>query len=494
MVKTLGSLFLLISFLSAGSITATVDTQEVLKGDSVMLTLSVTGDNMGQIPDIKDVNGYSVFNIQRRSSSNFVFVNGKSRMEKTQILMLEFRPDANMTIPSFSVKVDGQVEKSEPISLSVLDATTGVKRETKDFSLDMKVEKKKFYLGEPIVLNLYFKQRNSVDVMEIDYRPPEFKAFFSKQIGEGKTYRKGEFTIQELNYLLIAKKSGELTLEPARAKIAKRSRKREMGGWFVDIPDWINISTPALSVEVIAPNEKHDIVGQYRLSDTVDHLKVKANKPVTLRMELLGNGTLDDYDGVKFDIPSVTMYSDDAKIESKLLGKKLQSRYQKSFVFIADHNFTIPSKEIRVYEYETGRVNVLKTKTYKIEVEGSANTITRATVHAQQTPVKIATMSQQDSHTFSYEKLPSSLALLVAFVLGVVSTLLLKYLPQLSLPKWNSKGKSFKYDEALKVLYPKMSKHQEVEAMVRQLYAIKGGDKSVKIDKDALKVLLKKYQ
>jgi hypothetical protein len=490
MVRILGSLMLLLTFLSAGNITATVDSREVLEGDSVLLTLSVTGKNIDTVPQIDDINGHPVFNTQRRSSTNFVHTNGVSRMEKTQILIMEFRPDTNMTIPAFSVKVDGQMESSNPIEIKVLKSATGMKRETQDFSLDISVDKEKFYLGESIILNLHFKQRNNIDVMQIDYSPPAFKEFFSKQIGEGKTYKKGDFTIQELNYLLIAKKPGVLTLEPARAKIAKRARQRQMG-WFVDVPEWSQISSNALSVEVIEPNVAHDIVGKYRLTDSVDVLKVKANKPVTLKVELLGMGSLDGYEGINFDIPNVTMYSDDAKVESKLLGKELQSRYQKSFVFIADHNFTIPSQEIRAYNYETGQVTVLKTKAYTIEVEGSKKVASGTKVHSH-TPLTPSSTATGASSKW-YESLPSLLALALAFGLGVVVTLALKYLPRFVMPKWKSKGKSFKYDQALKVLYPKMGESKEIEEMVRKLYAIKNGDKEIKVDKEVLKGLVEKY-
>jgi len=491
MNKILGSFILFLSFLSAGSITAMVDSTEVVVGDSVLLTLSVTGQDIDVIPTIQEVNGYKVFNTQRRSSSNFVFVNGKSSMEKTQILMMEFRPDVNMTIPAFSAKVDGKIEKTNPIDLKVIKLERAKKQESKDFSLDIKVDKSKFYLGESIVLNLYFKQRRNLNVMQIDYSPPAFKDFFSKQIGEGKTYQKGAFTIQELNYLLIAKKAGKLTLEPARAKIAQRSRQRQRGGWFLEVPAWTKISSPALRVEVLEPTEAHDLVGKYRLTDKIDQVQVKANKPVTLRMELLGIGTLDDYDGISFDIPSVTIYSDEAKIESALMGKKLQSRYQKSFVFISDHDFTIPSKEIRVYDYETGKVKVLRTKAYDIKVDVGRKVIMPSTVHTQ-TPVKIAMFTPKSNKPW-YDSLPSLLALFFAFVLGILATLALKYFPKLVLPKFKMKKMNSKYEEALKVLYPKMGESQEVEEMVRKLYAVKRGNKSVEIDKKYLQKLVDKY-
>lgn len=492
MFRILGSLMAVLGFLSAGSITATVDSTELLEGDSALLTLAVTGKNIDHIPEIKEINGKKVFNTQRRSSTNFVHVNGVSSMEKTHMIIMEFRPDANMTIPSFSAKVDGKVESTQPIEIKVSKSSTGQKRANKDFSLDIEVEKSKFYLGESIVLNLYFKQRTNLDVMQIDYSPPAFKDFFSKQLGEGKTYKKGAFTIQELNYLLIAKKSGNLTLEPARAKIAQRSRQRQMGGWYVDVPKWTKISSASLNLEVIEPTEAHDIVGQFRLSDKVDVLKVKANKPVTLRMELLGIGTLDDYDGISFDIPSVTMYSDDAKVESKLMGKKLQSRYQKSFVFISDHSFTIPSKEIRVYDYTTSKVKILRTKAYKIEVE-AVKSITSSPVVQSNTPLAISSQKEVALAPW-YKHLPSVLALLFAFVLGVLATLALKYIPNFVLPKWKRKGKSFNGEEALKVLYPKMGESKEVEEMVRTLYSVKRGEKGVEIDKVRLKEIVERYR
>lgn len=491
MFRILGSFLLFISFLSAGSITATVDSTNVVEGDSVMLTLAVTGQDSAVIPDIEEISGEKVFNIQRRSSSNFVYVNGKSSMERTQLLMLEFRPTSDMTIPSFSVKVDGKVESTNAINIKILKPATGTKRATKDFALDIQVEKLKFYLGEPIVLNLYFKQRTNLNVMQIDYTAPAFKDFFSKQIGKGKTYRKGAFTIQELNYLLIAKKPGVLTLEPARARIAQRSRERQRGGWLVDVPKWTKISSPSLTLEVIEPIEKYDIVGKFKLTDSIDHKKVKANKPIVLRIELLGIGNLDDYDGINFDIPSVTMYSDDAKIESTLVAKTLQSRYQKSFVFISDHSFTIPSKEIHVYDYSTGKVKILRTKEYKIEVEQSKTAVTKPIVHSN-TAMPIST--ERTVYLRWYEYIPSLLALFLAFVLGVFSTLALKYIPDFSFANWGKKRKSFNGEDALRVLYPKIGESKEVEEMIRKLYAIKRGEKGIEIDRNHLKRLVEKYK
>jgi len=474
--------------LSAGSFTATVDSTEVAKGDSVLLTLTVTGVDVDEIPDIPEIDGKKVLNIKRPPLvSNFVTVDGKSRMEKTHLMIMEFRPDSEMLIPSFSAMVDGEMKVTQPIKVKIVEPVEGMKRATKDFALDIKVEKSKFYLGEPIILHLYFKQRKHIDVMKIDYTPPAFKDFFSKEIGEKQSHDKGEFTVQEFTYQLIAKKSGTLTIESAKAKIGERLRVRQEGGWFLDTPKWTQIASSSLELEVLEVSQKHDLMGMYRLKESIDHQQVEANKPVTLRVELVGEGTLDDYEGITFEIPKVTIYSDEAKVESKLMGSKLQSHYQKSFVFIADHDFTIPSKTIEVYDYNTGELKRLTTKEYHIKVvEEAAEALSSSSVHTQ-------SLVEREPTTRSSLKQPTLLLLLLTFALGVFVTLFFKHLPTSLFENLRFNRTKIKHEEALKILYPKIGESAEVEAMVRQLYAAKRGDKSVEIDRDHLEKLVEKY-
>ena len=59
----------------------------------------------------------------------------------------------------------------------------------------------------------------------------------------------------------------------------------------------------------------------------------------------------------------------------------------------------------------------------------------------------------------------------------------------------NSQSASpYKEEEALKLLYAHMSEDSKVEEMVRKLYAKKNGDKSVQIDKKALKEMVERFR
>ncbi|SFV52562.1 BatD [hydrothermal vent metagenome] len=483
----LGSILLFFTLLNAGSVEAEVDSDEVFPGDSVVLTISVVGENIKSLPNISSVGGVQVINSSRRSSSSFTSANGKAKMEITESLMLEFVPEQNMTIPSFQVKVDGKIESSEPIKISV----NPLKKRTvssENFALDMELSKTEAFVGEPIIVTVKFRQKRNINILDIEYQQPKFKGFFSKMIGKQRNYNKGQYSYMELRYLLIAKQDGEVRVDPARAKIAVSSGRR--GLWFSDRAKWSNLITDSPLINIKKPNGDFDIVGNYSLEDSVDTKEVEANKPVNLKIVLDGEGSLDDYEGMEFELAGVTLYSDDAKIDNKLVRDELRSRYTKQFVFISDHDFTIPSRTIRVYNYKTEEINELRTKEYHIKVKGSS----KESVPAVYTKNRVDTndnseIKQKSTYKVNWD-IPSWFMLLGAFILGIVATIVgQRFLP--SFGKFRPQF-SISRDEALTVLYPKMSESAEVEEMVRKLYDVKQG-KKVNIDKSELKRLVEKY-
>ena len=78
--------------------------------------------------------------------------------------------------------------------------------------------------------------------------------------------------------------------------------------------------------------------------------------------------------------------------------------------------------------------------------------------------------------------------LVLSFIFGMSVMYLLRYLPRL-----NVVSRKYSYDESLKVLYAHIGEDKEIEEMVRKLYAVKNGDKSVKIDNKKLKEMVKRF-
>ncbi len=494
MIRNLGSFLLLffVSLLEAGSVHATVDKREVVLGESVLLTITVVGEKYEKMPDIPTIGGVDVLKSQRRHSSNFLYRDGKSIMELTESLTLEFKPLGDTHIPSFRLEVDGKILESEAIDIKLLRSKAEKKPK---FLMEMQVNKSTIYLGEPLIVKLYYQEQMGVDVMSFNYPDPNFSDFFTHAIGKEKRYIKKGYTVHELHYLLLAKKVGKHRLEALSVKIAERDIQ-------TGVPKWYKIESKPLEIEVKALPKSYDLLGNYKLDTKIDSQEIKPNKAVNLTLEIKGEGSLEDFEDIHFEMDGVTVYENDAKIETKLVGEVVQSYYTKHYAFISEHPFEIPSVERVAFDYNNKRSYLLKTQSYKIEINRP--------VKAPETVAKLNTaplprsVTTQASVILKRIGLPQELIghanylwLFLAFILGVITTILSRSL----LPLMATLGQKVRraisneplFEEALITLYPHMTKSKEVEEMVRQLYAHRD-NRVIKIDKVRLKKMLAYFE
>ena len=500
-MQNLGKIILIFSatfqFLWSVGVEATLANTEVIQGNMAQLRIVATGDK-AEFPNIREIGGSQVLGRHQGQSNSFSYVNGKSESKHTTVLTLTFAPQKDMTIPAYSVNIDGTVYKTEPIKLKVVKSNAPKVVNSNKFSLLMRTDKKSVIVGESLAVSVFFSLQNGIRLSENpQYNKPEFKGFFVKEVEQEQAYREGNRQVTELKYILTPQSEGNFTLDSATAKIgiADTSRRDMFGRFFGTV--WTPIASNTLNIEVKQKPEDTDLVGSFILEGHIDKQSTKANKPVNLTVKIEGEGSLEDFEFPAYEIDGVTVYSDEAKVVSHLDGGKLRSTLTKSFAFISDHDFTIPSRSFSVYDVEKKSVRSLDIKTYEVKVEGKK---TVAQVHTGKTtsvtvPKKNETLGKREENVTSKDEALKSTAwwmIAVAFVLGA----LMMYIWLRWVPKWKlrSHQSPFKESEALKILYAHMSEDAEAEAMVRQLYAKKNGDKSVIIDKKVLKALVEKYK
>ncbi|MEA1954506.1 MAG: BatD family protein [Campylobacterota bacterium] len=499
--KQMAKLFLIIAstfqFLYAVGVEATVSNTDVVQGESVKFRIIATGDN-ATFPNINKVGNAQVLGRHKGQNSSHSYVNGKFESKHTTTLSLTFIPQKDMTIPSFSVTIDGSVYKTETIEIKVLKATATKNRGSSKFSLRMKADKNSVVVGEAFVVTVYFSLKNGIRLSDNpQYTKPEFNGFFVKEIPQKDPYRKGSYQVSEIKYILIPTSKGNFTLSGARAKIGLAdTSRRDMFGRFFGI-NWTPIASNSLEIEVKEKLEETDLVGKFTLKSKLDHKKVKANKPVNLTVTIKGEGSLEDFEFPKYEIDGVTIYSDEAKVQSRFIKGKLQSTLVKSFAFISEQDFEIPALSISMYDVKTSKVSYLKIPKYQVKVEAKKVVATVANVSNSkgviQTNLKPSAQVEESIITEVVEK--KNVAwwmLLIAFILGLLLMYIVQYLPIIY--KFKREKSPFKESEALKILYAHMSEDTKVEAMVRKLYAKKNGDKSVEIDKKVLRELVEKYK
>ena len=477
-----------------------VSDTEIVAGNVIRLKIRATGDKV-VFPNIEEIDGVQVLEQSERITNKFHYINGVLNKEHTA-LILTFAPHHDMTIPSYDVKIDGRVYKTEPVKIKVMPATAQNLENNNKFFLYLETDKKSVTVGEPIVATVYLSLKLGLQLSENPrYTKPAFKGFFSKVLGEEKVYRKGNRQITEIKYLLTPQSEGDFTVGPARVKLGEVDKKRrDMFGRFIRTR-WVPIASNRVKIKVTKKARESDLVGHFTIENTLDRRDVKAGEPVNLSVKISGDGTLEDFVFPDFEIDGVTVYSDDAEVVTDLNESTVRSTYSKSFAFISDNDFKIPARRISVYDTEDKTVKYLEIPSYAVHVEGSP-------VQTEKKPqVKIADADKSERNLKAPQKSmldtgeeyknitkkqsPPWWMTVSAFVSGLLLMYLLHSFP--SLKRKRNRG-TVNEDEALKILYATINESKEVEDMVRKLYAKKNGDKSIVIDETVLKKLLEKYE
>ncbi len=486
--------YALFTTLYADGVEATLANKELVVGNMAQLQLKATGDSV-EFPNIKDINGVPVLGRHKGSNSSYSYINGNMKSEKSTTLVLTFAPQKDMTVPSYEVTIAGKSYKTKAIELKVVEATVPKANGQDKFSLLLRANKKSVMVGEPLMVTVYFSLQHGVRLSDNpQYNKPEFKGFFVKDVNDEKTYNEGNRQVTELRYILTAKKEGNFTVGPATAKVGlAERRRRDMFGRFFGT-SWTPIISNSIDIMVVEKPSDSDLVGSFTIENNIDEQQVKANKPVNLTVTIKGEGSLEDFEFIPYEIDGVTIYSDDAEVTTSINGSKLKSSFVKRFAFIADADFNIPEREISFYDTKSKTLKHLKVPSYNIKVESEKvahNTVTtpeEKNAGKVQTNIETKQKSMLDDESKKEEvKTTDWYMLIIAFIAGLLVAYLFKFIPSL---KWKRTTKNVKESEALMLLYPHTNESKEAEEMVRKLYAKKNGDKSIKIDKVKLKELV----
>lgn len=479
--------YLLSTSLSAASVKAELAETEVVQGNMAQLRITATG-NRAAFPDIKDIAGVEVVAKSQGQSNSITSINGKVINKHKTTLVLTFEPKQDMIVPSYNINIDGKVYKTNPIELKVIKSNAPLVSSSDRFALLIRSDKEKIMLGESFVVTVYFSLQNGIRLSDQPkYTRPKFKGFFVKELEQKQSYSKGNRSITELKYILTPKKEGNYTIEAATAKVgvADTSRQDIFGRFFGTI--WTEITSNTIDIEVKPKPKDAQLVGKFHIESNLDKKSIKSNKPVNLTVTIEGEGSLDDFEFPDYEIDNVTIYSDDARVETQIVGGKITSSYVKSFVFISSDSFSIPAKNISTYNVQKDTMENLKVPSYKVEIKAMTpveNIANKSVVHTNLNTVKKEKIARDDSDI--KVKSLEWWMLVLAFVLGTLFMYLLRFIPNI----FKRKEKPYRESEAIKILYPHISESSDIEKMVRKLYAKKNGDKSVSIDKKELKELI----
>ena len=526
-IKYLLSLWILgTGILFSGNVSLHVDKSSITKGEGINVTLTAKGKEI-TFPKIKTIGGFPIGQPQVSQKVQASYVNGTFTTLREKTLRFTFFPDTNVTIPSFAVTVDGKTEKTQPVTIHIGARTQGKSSQGK-YELKMLTQRHNVYVGEPFLLQVIFYEPRSSAVTQAQYVAPKFEGFFVKSSPKERLEQTPGGTAHVFDYILTPQREGNFTITAPQIKLGIKtfSDARDPWGFFNNEIHWQALQGSPKTITVKPTPSQVDLVGIFTVKASVDSQSVRANKPVNYSLVFDGQGSLDDMDEPKFDLPDVTVYSDDPQSTTQVRNNQIVSHWEKKYTFIADHDFTIPALSFHVFNPKTGKTTTLKTKPYAIHISGGVAaqkpttpakpTVTPASIfHPKGQPAspkapgetpkvnsEIQKPAAQDANrslledTAYYAQQAKNKfnlpwwSLIAAFILGILTLFGgQKLLPLLKRRRSITRHRKYTPSEALDLLYPHTNDSPEIEAMVRDLYRAQRGEK-VEIDSRKLNQII----
>lgn len=327
------------------SVTSEVNRTLVAVDEILFLTVTVSGSDIGDVPEpvLPAMQPFIVIGSTSASSSSFNLVNGKLTSSRSVRFIYQLKPRGTGTfvIDAAEVTLDGVTYETEPIRIEVTSGATqtgpsggststaagpstaanpsqdaaGTPDLADTVYIRTTLDKQRAYLGEQVTVTYTLYTRLGLSNARYDV-VPSYTGFwmeelvsahhldFQEEIIGGRRYAVAK--LREI--ALFPTVTGALKLDPLSMICdvqAERSRRSLFDRFLSDPFDTffsstrqIRVASDGQTVKVLPlpvearPDGFRNAVGDFSLRAMVDHATTEVNQPVTLTIELTGEGNL----------------------------------------------------------------------------------------------------------------------------------------------------------------------------------------------------------
>ncbi|MCB9771134.1 MAG: protein BatD [Candidatus Omnitrophica bacterium] len=308
------------------SVEATVNATTVELGESIQLTLNITGADDVPAVQLPKVDGLETRFAETKTK---IFLSG-NKMLRSSGLVFTIIPlkTGQFEISALTIPIKGKDYTTKPITITVVNSgnTNSTQLESRGTSSSLQdkifivlgTSKKESYIGEPIpmVIKLFI---NDLNVQSVQYPTFSHDGFTVEDFTEP---RRGQQTLGDITYqvmefrtLLYPTRTGDLSLGPAKLGaniLIKNSRRQGIPGEFNNIfsddlfdnfigryeTKTIMLESANLGLKILPlpqegkPADFSGGVGKYNFDMTVSPSEIKVGDPLTVRMRIAGDGNL----------------------------------------------------------------------------------------------------------------------------------------------------------------------------------------------------------
>jgi len=384
-IKLLLLISVYISTYAFANVSATIDKNPVVAGESIVLNVvadeSLDNNDFDSSPLLKD------FIVGRTSvSSQTSMINFKTSYTTRWQTVLIARKAGNYTIPSFDI--NGQ--KTAAISLKVLPANTVNKNQQQDLFIEASVSNNDVYVQQQFTLQvkLYFAS----ELKRGSLTEPTLTGATITQVGKDKENVEisngRRFRVIERNYAINPQQSGDFVLSSPMfsGEVIKSSSRRSS---FLSFGESTPVSALGKEISIKVRPIPEDFHGQWLPNELLSindewqpkDQQFKVGEPITRTITLTAAG-LSEEQLPKLTIPlpdGLKIYPDQAKLHTSVNNAKLISQKVQNFAIVASTpgTFTLPKMVIPWWNTVTNRYQeaVLPEKTIIVAVNDDFNNI-----------------------------------------------------------------------------------------------------------------------
>lgn len=352
-ILVLAASLLLLSILAlpahaqAPAFSVAVDRTSLSAGESLVLTITMDGSHAA--PDLPALDGFRVLGTS--NATQITSIDGNATVQSTTHYRLMPLHTGQLTIPAFQATAKGgQTYTSDPIVIEVSDAAAApapaspgampplfqsgsdpldlfgmfdqlmqgspnlgslaglaqlpvspsqsapqiaapAALQGQDYYAEALIDKPAAYQGEQVLYTVRLYQALN-PFGQIEYQPPAFSGFWSKQLPDQKAYMTEAggraYRVTELQHVLFPTLAGQIAIDPARFVMPGDF----LGARGVELASQ-PLTLDAQPLPAGAPASFQGAVGQYQMQTSVDKTAARVGDVITQRVAIAGVGNIE---------------------------------------------------------------------------------------------------------------------------------------------------------------------------------------------------------
>jgi len=228
------------------------------------------------------------------------------------------------------------------------------------------------YVGEAVFLDVNISQLDHSKVMLFNFTLKNSEDYSFHQVGLEEREKYHDLR-HEYSYLIYPKKSGEVKLEFEMIKSLTDDDKvtYSISGDRDSVKrlekEDIEVNLKPMMLNVKALPKGVDLVGNFKLTHTLDRQETDAFDPINLKVELKGRGDVPPFELLK-ESKSYRLFHQAPNVKRFYTKEGTTTDIKWEYAISAKDNFTLPTIELKAFNPKNKKLYTLKIPEYNIKV------------------------------------------------------------------------------------------------------------------------------